>query len=310
MPSQPSTPGQHFWHLPVDASLHGPALDHHLLLNLWIALALLALAHAILLTGLAIKRHTHPRNLLTLEYLPLAALTLLFGFLAFRAQQLWATQRYTGASLTAMQVEVTGMQFAWYFRYPGKDATFGNTKLSLADPGSGNPLGLDPHDPHSADDFVTSQLVLPANREVDLTLRSQDVIHGFSIPEMRLKQNALPGETLHPHRPRHLRDPLHPTLRPRPLPHDGNPPRPPTRPILQMALCPRIRRRSHPMTLPVFLFVIPEGNLRFALVVALAFLSVILAGDLLLSAGNFFGIVILSVAKDLLLARTTAEVRQ
>ena len=92
MPSQPSTPGQHFWHLPVDASLHGPALDHHLLLNLWIALALLALAHAILLTGLAIKRHTHPRNLLTLEYLPLAALTLLFGFLAFRAQQLWATQ--------------------------------------------------------------------------------------------------------------------------------------------------------------------------------------------------------------------------
>jgi hypothetical protein len=64
------------------------------------------------------------------------------------------------------------------------------------------------------------------------------------------------------------------------------------------------------MTLPVFLFVIPEGNLRFALVVALAFLSVILAGDLLLSAGNFFGIVILSVAKDLLLARTTAEVRQ
>jgi len=101
--------------------------------------------------------------------------------------------------LEAMQVEVTGMQFAWYFRYPGHDATFGNTKLSLVAPGEGNPLGIDPRDPHSADDIVTSQLVLPAGREVDLTLLSQDVIHGFSVPEMRLKQNALPGQTAHIH---------------------------------------------------------------------------------------------------------------
>ena len=36
------------WFLPTDASAHGPALDHHLLLNLLIALALLALAHLIL----------------------------------------------------------------------------------------------------------------------------------------------------------------------------------------------------------------------------------------------------------------------
>ncbi|MGH9597332.1 MAG: cytochrome C oxidase subunit II, partial [Edaphobacter sp.] len=40
------------WFLPADASAHGPALDHHLLLNLWIALALLAVAHLILLVGL------------------------------------------------------------------------------------------------------------------------------------------------------------------------------------------------------------------------------------------------------------------
>jgi len=192
--------GQHFWHLPVDASKHGPALDQHLLLNLWIALALLTLAHIILLTGLAFRRrasqHLHKA---TLEYLPLATLTLLFAFLSLRAQHLWATQRYADASLEAMQVEVTGMQFAWYFRYPGHDATFGTTKLSLVAPGEGNPLGIDPYDPHSADDIVTSQLVLPAGREIDLTLLSQDVIHGFAVLEMRLKQNALPGQTIHIH---------------------------------------------------------------------------------------------------------------
>ena len=193
-------PTHGFWNLPTDAAAHGHALDTHLLLNLWIALALLALAHLILLLGLAIRKRTHrPYHQLLIEYLPLAALTLLFAFLALRAQQLWATQRYTGADLSAMQVEVTGQQFIWYFRYPGPDAVFGRTKLSLVAPANANPLGIDPSDTYGHDDIVTSQLVLPANREVDLTLRAQDVIHGFAIPEMRIKQNAIPGQTTHIH---------------------------------------------------------------------------------------------------------------
>lgn len=188
------------WSLPTDASLHGRALDQHLLLNLNIALALLVLAHVVLLLGVLIRRRT-PRAIhqLTLEYLPLAALIALFTFLAARAQHLWAAQRYTGAAPEALQVEATGMQFAWYFRYPGHDATFGRTSPTLVAPGEGNPLGLDPHDVNGADDIVTSQLILPANREIDLTLHAQDVIHGFSIPELRLKQNAIPGQTEHIH---------------------------------------------------------------------------------------------------------------
>lgn len=187
------------WSLPVDAALHGHALDAHLLLNLWIALALLALAHVLLFTGLFFRRTPAPHNLFRLEHLPLAALAVLFAFLSFQANRLWAAQRYTGAAPAALQVEVTGMQFAWYFRYPGPDATFGRTSLKLADPASGNPLGIDPNDPAGKDDLVSSQLVLPANREVDLTLRSQDVIHGFAVPQMRLKQNAVPGQTQHIH---------------------------------------------------------------------------------------------------------------
>jgi cytochrome c oxidase subunit 2 len=187
------------WFLPADASAHGLALDHHLLLNLWIALALLALAHLILLTGLVLRRRTEATNLWRIEYLPLAALALLFATLTIKAEHLWAATRYTGASLTALQVEVTGVQFAWYFRYPGPDATFGITRPQLVAPGQGNPLGLDPTDTHSADDEVTSELVLPTNREVDLRLNAQDVIHGFFIPELRLKQNAVPGQTIHVH---------------------------------------------------------------------------------------------------------------
>ena len=186
--------------LPADAAAHGPAFDRHLLLNLWIVLGLLALAHLLLLAGLAKRRaHTPPRRQGLIEFLPLAILAILFAALAVRAEALWEAARYTGADPAALQVEVTGMQFAWYFRYPGKDAAFGVTKPELVAPGEGNPVGLDPIDPQGADDFVTSQPVLPAGREVDLRLRSQDVLHGFSIPEMRLKQNAVPGQTIHIH---------------------------------------------------------------------------------------------------------------
>jgi len=198
--SQGISPTHGFWNLPVDAAAHGHALDTHLLLNLWIALALLTLAHLILIAGIAIRKRT-PRlyRQLVIEYIPLCVLTLLIAFLALRAQQLWAAQRYTGADLSAMQVEVTGRQFVWYFRYPGADAAFGRTRLSLVDPASANPLGIDPTDTYGRDDIVSSQLVLSANREVDLTLRAQDVIHGFAIPEMRIKQNAIPGQTTHIH---------------------------------------------------------------------------------------------------------------
>jgi cytochrome c oxidase subunit II len=191
--------------LPTDASAHGPTLDAHLLLNLWIALALLALAHILLLTGLILRRAYRPTQptdtsrLWRIEYIPLALLTLLFTFLTLRAERLWAAARYTGPDLTAMQVEVTGVQFAWYFRYTGPDAVFGITNPKLVAPGEGNPLGLDLHDVHATDDIVSSELVLPANRQVDLRLRAQDVIHGFSVPGMRLKQNAVPGETIHLH---------------------------------------------------------------------------------------------------------------
>ncbi len=185
--------------LPTDASAHGPALDRQLLLNLWIILGLAALAHVLLLVGLSLRRSSRPRDLWTIEYLPLAVLAVLFSALALRAERLWANSRYTGAAPEAMQIEATGVQFAWYFRYPGPDATFGTTRPQLASAPEGNPLGIDPADPHSGDDLVTSELVLPADREIDLTLHAQDVIHGFSVPELRVKQNAVPGETIHIH---------------------------------------------------------------------------------------------------------------
>jgi len=188
------------WFLPVDAAAHGAGMDQQMLLNLWIALGLLVLLHVLLFGGLALRRKARTyRSAALFEYVPVVLLTVMFAWLTVRAERLWAATRYTGADPGALQVEATGMQFAWYFRYPGKDYAFGGTRPELVAPGEGNPLGIDPSDAKGADDVVTSELVLPVGREVDLRLKAQDVIHGFAVPELRVKQNAVPGQSFHVH---------------------------------------------------------------------------------------------------------------
>lgn len=47
---------------------------------------------------------------------------------------------------------------------------------------------------------VTSDVLhLPVDRPVRLELRSQDVLHGFFVPEFRLKQDIIPGRTISLH---------------------------------------------------------------------------------------------------------------
>jgi cytochrome c oxidase subunit 2 len=96
----------------------------------------------------------------------------------------------------AIPVEVTGVQFRWYFRSPGRDGKFGRTEAKLVDAAEGNPLGIDRSDPAAADDVVGAELVIPANRDVALTLRAQDVIHSLFVPALRLKQDAVPGQAI------------------------------------------------------------------------------------------------------------------
>ena len=93
-------------------------------------------------------------------------------------------------------VRVVAEQFAWNIHYPGADRRFGRTDIALVAPD--NPLGLDRTDPSAMDDITTiNQLVVPGGRPVLVHLSSKDVIHSFTLYEMRVKQDALPGtETL------------------------------------------------------------------------------------------------------------------
>ena len=93
-------------------------------------------------------------------------------------------------------IRIIAQQFAWNIHYPGSDGKFGKTNIKLVDEES-NPIGLDRNSPFGADDFVTiNQMHLPVNKQVMIHLSSKDVIHSFGIPEMRIKQDAVPGMTI------------------------------------------------------------------------------------------------------------------
>ncbi len=63
----------------------------------------------------------------------------------------------------AMEVSVVARQWAWQFNYP--------------------------------QGFSSKELHLVVNRQVVLDMKSVDVIHDFYVPEFRVKQDVLPGET-------------------------------------------------------------------------------------------------------------------
>ena len=118
---------------------------------------------------------------------------LLIGF----AIPLWAARvdRMPPES-EALVVQVTGEQFAWNVHYAGPDGVFGRTDINLIDL-QVNPLGLDRSDPAAKDDVTTlNQLYLPVDRQIIVRLRSKDVIHSFGVPELRVKQDAIPGLTV------------------------------------------------------------------------------------------------------------------
>ena len=94
---------------------------------------------------------------------------------------------------TAMEVEITGHQFGWEYRYAGKDNVLGRQHYKLVDAAKNNPLGQDWNDVANHDDLHPSEMHLVVNKPVKLIIRSQDVLHDVGLPHFRLKMDAVPG---------------------------------------------------------------------------------------------------------------------
>lgn len=126
----------------------------------------------------------------------LVTAVIMFAFL-FNALNLWAKIQ-SAAPANAMIVEVTGQQFRWVVRYPGKDGVFGRTDVrKVSSDNERAYIGIDAGDPAGADDVVLlNQLLIPEGKPVRVRVRSTDVIHSLFLPNFRVKQDAMPGMSI------------------------------------------------------------------------------------------------------------------
>jgi cytochrome c oxidase subunit II len=121
--------------------------------------------------------------------IPAITLTVLVGFGLFYWYQI------TGEAPKDSQViEVTGSQFKWEFRYPGKDGKLGKKYYKRIDEEKSNPLGQIWEDPDNRDDkVVNGEVHVVVNKPVKLVIGAKDVIHSVGLSHFRLKQDAVPG---------------------------------------------------------------------------------------------------------------------
>jgi cytochrome c oxidase subunit 2 len=192
--------------MPELISVHGATIDHQLVLTLAIAGTVFFLAQVGLgyfiwrYRGRGSERASYWHENAKLEATWTIITAVVFIGLALEGNRVWASYSLTPAPAGALTVEVTAQQFAWNIRYAGADGKFGRTDPKLIDDASGNYVGLDPKDATGRDD-VTAQniLAIPVGRPVQLVLRTKDVTHSFFVPQLRVKQDTVPGMAIRVH---------------------------------------------------------------------------------------------------------------
>jgi cytochrome c oxidase subunit 2 len=186
--------------LPVAASEHAAAMDD-VLRAVHVHIAVQAVAWVVFFVFCLIKFRRREGHAAIHEglrpALPILAILLVIvgdaALLATAALPVWFSRSAPPPSMPApIEVRVVAEQFAWNIQYPGPDRAFGRTSAALIS--ASNPLGIDRTDPAARDDVgLINTLMLPLGRPVIVHLTARDVIHSFTLNEMRIKQDAMPG---------------------------------------------------------------------------------------------------------------------
>jgi cytochrome c oxidase subunit 2 len=169
---------------PENVSTYGGSIDSLFWLIAFITAGALILTQGILVLSViryrrrdghkaAHIRGDHPREA-AWTLVPLLIVLALDFWLDYRGAETWAMVKGQ-APRADIQVRVTAKQFNWEILYPGPDGRF-DTEDDLQ---------------------LENELHVPVNRVVRVHLRSKDVIHSFFLPNLRLKQDCVPGREIH-----------------------------------------------------------------------------------------------------------------
>ncbi|HEX9636071.1 MAG TPA: cytochrome c oxidase subunit II [Acidobacteriota bacterium] len=165
--------------LPLNASTYGADIDSMFFLITWITGITFVLVQVTLLVFLFLYRdrgtrrayYTHGSASLEVVWTVIPSIILVV--LAFLSKAKWDEIK-VDTPPGDIRVEVIGKQFNWEVVYPGPDREFG----------TGDDLTID------------NQLHVPVDKVVVVSLKSIDVIHSFFVPQLRIKQDAVPGRTI------------------------------------------------------------------------------------------------------------------
>jgi cytochrome c oxidase subunit 2 len=176
-------PYYNIW-FPQDISEHGRVIDQLFMFILWLTgIIFIATEFARFYFAWKYDARTNPEpvkfshgsHTLEVVWTILPAVTLLF--IAIYQMNAWADAKMRRPVLPNGQfkppiAEITGRQFNWDVRYPGDDGEF-----------------------HTPDDIIRTDgdIHFPSHEEVVLLIKSDDVLHSFFLPNLRLKQDVVPG---------------------------------------------------------------------------------------------------------------------
>jgi cytochrome c oxidase subunit 2 len=165
--------------LPEDASTFGPDIDWLFYLIYYITGATFVLVAAAMVAFLIVYRRrdggraTYTHGNATLEIVWTVVPALILVVLTFLSVPTWG--RIKGRTPESdLHVRITAKQFNWEVTYPGPDARFDTPD----------------------DQTFDNEVHVPVGKPVVLHLRARDVIHSVFIPNMRFKQDAVPGREI------------------------------------------------------------------------------------------------------------------
>jgi cytochrome c oxidase subunit 2 len=138
--------------------------------------------------------YTHGSHKLEMLWTIVPALILLF--IAFAQVRAWSDIKYQARMPVPHQVfEVTARQFEWRFRYPTAEQNA--EMLKGWQEGQETKAAAEwQREPHADDVRLVNEVHTWKGARVRFYLKSRDVIHSFFLPNMRIKQDALPGKVI------------------------------------------------------------------------------------------------------------------
>ena len=166
-------------YFPHDISTFGPKIDWLFLLIFWIVMVVW-IAVMVAMVVFMVRYRTRPgrkaeyiEGNTRLEIVWTTATAVILVVLAFMSRATWADIKEHGPPGQVFY-GVNAKQFNWEITYPGPDGKFGTKD----------------------DVVVENEMHVPVGKVVRIDLTSKDVIHSFFVPNLRLKQDAVPGRVI------------------------------------------------------------------------------------------------------------------